>query len=118
MKTKEIGDFGETAAVKYLLKQNYRILRRNFRLKFGEIDIIAEQDGCTVFVEVKTRKNNRFGEPSEYVDRNKQRRIKNAAACFADTVNSDIRFDVIEVFYEQNNGRMLISDINHIENAF
>lgn len=118
MNTKQIGDFGETIAVKYLLKKGYRILRRNFKLKFGEIDIIAQKDGCTVFIEVKTRKNNLFGEPSEYVDYRKQMRIKKTASCYADMINDEIRFDVIEVLYEQNGDRLFISKVNHIENAF
>lgn len=114
MNTKTIGDFGETAATKYLLQKGYKILKRNFRLKMGEIDIIAQEDDCIVFVEVKTRRSNRYGEPSEYVDFRKQRRIKNAAACFTDVINNDVRFDVIEVFYDRTG----VSKINHIEDAF
>ncbi len=118
MNTKQIGDFGETIAVKYLLKNGYKILRRNFKLKFGEIDIIAKKDGCIVFTEVKTRRSSRFGEPSEYVDYRKQMRIKKTASCYADMINDEIRFDVIEVLYEQNGDRLFISRVNHIENAF
>ena len=76
MTTKEIGDFGEKAAEDYLVEMDYLILERNYRLKFGEIDIIAARDGGLVFVEVKTRKSNLFGEPSEYVDRKKQERVR------------------------------------------
>ena len=93
MTTKEIGDFGEKAAEDYLVEMDYLILERNYRLKFGEIDIIAARDGGLVFVEVKTRKSNLFGEPSEYVD-------------------------VIEVFYEEKNGELFLVKVNHIENAF
>ena len=118
MNTKQIGEFGERAAGKYLADGGYRILRYNFRLKMGEIDIIAEKDGCIVFVEVKTRKNNSFGEPSEYVNRNKQMRIRKAAACYMDIMNNDVRFDVVEVFYEQRGAEMVVNKINHIENAF
>lgn len=114
MNTKEIGDFGEQAAVDYLLTKNYKILKRNFRMKMGEVDIIVQKDGCMVFVEVKTRKNNNFGEPSEYVDFRKQMRIKKAAACYTDVINNDVRFDVIEVFYDHFG----VKKINHIENAF
>ena len=101
MTTKEIGDFGEKAAEDYLVEMDYLILERNYRLKFGEIDIIAAKDGGLVFVEVKTRKSNLFGEPSEYVDRKKQERVKKAAMVYADVENTDMRFDVIEVFYEE-----------------
>lgn len=118
MNTKTIGDFGEKVAEEYLEEMDYEILERNFRLKFGEVDIIAEKDGCIVFVEVKTRKNNLFGEPSEYVDRRKQERVKRAAASYIDVVNNDVRFDVIEVFYEEKNGKLFLTKVNHIENAF
>ncbi len=118
MNTKEIGDFGENAAVKYLSDLSYRILKRNFRLKCGEIDIIAKDGGCIVFVEVKTRRSNLFGEPSEYVDSRKQSRIKKAAACYTDIENNDIRFDIVEVFYAEKNGGSVINKINHIKNAF
>ena len=124
MTTKEIGDFGEKAAEDYLVEMDYLILERNYRLKFGEIDIIAEVDlivlinGELVFVEVKTRKSNLFGEPSEYVDRKKQERVKKAAMVYADVENTDMRFDVIEVFYEEKNGELFLVKVNHIENAF
>lgn len=118
MNTKQIGDFGEKAAEEYLEDMDYEILERNFRLKFGEVDIIAEKDGCTVFVEVKTRKNNLHGNPSEFVDFRKQRRIRKAAACYRDLVNDDVRFDVIEVIYDDFHGSLVAADINHIENAF
>lgn len=118
MNTKTIGDFGEKAAEEYLVEMDYDILERNFRLKCGEIDIIAEQDCCIVFVEVKTRKSNQFGEPSEYVDYKKQERIKKTAAVYVDIENTDMRFDVIEVFYEEKNEELFLIKVNHIENAF
>ena len=118
MTTKEIGDFGEKAAEDYLVEMDDLILERNYRLKFGEIDIIAARDGGLVFVEVKTRKSNLFGEPSEYVDRKKQERVKKAAMVYADVENTDMRFDVIEVFYEEKNGELFLVKVNHIENAF
>lgn len=116
--TKDIGDFGEDAAEKYLKDKDYEILKRNFRLKFGEIDIIAKQNNCVVFVEVKTRKSSDFGQPSEYVNLRKQIRIKKAAAVYIDIENNDIRFDVIEVFYSESGGKPVLNSINHIENAF
>ncbi len=118
MNTKHIGDYGENAAQEYLENKGYEILKRNFRLKCGEIDIIAEDNGCIVFVEVKTRKSNLFGEPGEYVDRRKQERVKKAAGCFTDIVNNDVRFDVVEVLYIEKSGKMTVTGINHIENAF
>ncbi len=118
MTTKEIGDFGENAAARYLEDNGYTILKRNFRLKFAEVDIIAEKDGCTVFAEVKTRLTNSFGNPGEYVDHRKQQRIQKAATCYVDVENTDVRFDVIEVLYSETNGTPQITNVNHIENAF
>ncbi len=118
MTTKEIGDFGESIAVKYLEQKGYDIVERNFRMKCGELDIIAQDGECLVFVEVKTRKSNRFGEPSEYVDYKKQQRIKKTAMIYADSENTDMRFDVVEVLYEEKYGEMYLVEVNHIENAF
>ncbi len=118
MNTKQIGDFGEKAAAEYLEENDYEILERNFRLKFGEIDIIAEKNDCIVFVEVKTRRDNIFGEPSQYVDYKKQNHIKNAAAVYTNIEYTDMRFDVIEVFYAEKNGKFYVKELRHIENAF
>lgn len=118
MTTKEIGDFGEMAACGYLVDGGYEILKRNFRMKTGEIDIIAKHEGCTVFVEVKTRKSNLFGEPSEYVDRRKIEHIRRTALLYAGRLDLDMRFDVIEVIYFTDNGRLGVKKINHIKDAF
>ena len=114
--TKEIGEFGERVACEYLEDKGYDILKRNFRVKTGEIDIIAKDDECTVFVEVKTRQNNNFGEPSEAVDYRKQQKLIKTAACYTDIENNEIRFDVVEVFYDIKDMKVL--KVNHIENAF
>ncbi len=118
MNTKQIGDFGENAAAEFLEDNDYEILERNFRMKFGEIDIIAEKDGCMVFVEVKTRRGNAFGEPSQYVDYRKQRHIRQTASAYANIETTEMRFDVIEVFYGENNSGYYVKKIGHIENAF
>ena len=57
------GKEGEKAAVKFLKKQGYRIIEKNYRNKSGEIDIVAEQDQVLVFVEVKSRADGEYGEP-------------------------------------------------------
>ncbi len=118
MTTKEIGDCGERVAVRYLENKGYEIIERNFRMKMGEIDIIAECDATVVFVEVKTRKSNTYGEPSEYVNAKKQAHIKNTAMVYMKSIDMDVRFDVIEVMYELIYGEMEITKINHIEGAF
>jgi putative endonuclease len=111
-----IGDKGENIACGYLVNRGYKIIKRNYNCKFGEIDIVSKKDDCLVFVEVKTRKNNFFGEPQEAVDWRKLERINMAIDCFLvfykieDKFN--LRIDVIEIIFDTNNGRY---SINHIE---
>ena len=107
---------GQQAAEGYLQKKGYKILARNYRLKSGEVDLIAKADGYIVFVEVKFRRGLSHGLPREAVNSTKQRRIMNTAihylACHGLT-DSDIRFDVVEVL--EQHGQLYAS---HIENAF
>lgn len=116
--TKEIGDWGESAACEHLEEHGYEIVKRNFRLKCGEIDIIAKKNGTMVFAEVKTRRNTDFGRPSEYVDFRKQEKIRKTALCFVKSLDTDMRFDVVEVLYKEVCGKFETTRINHIENAF
>lgn len=67
MSNKQTGDYGETLACEFLKKQSYKILERNFRIRGGEIDIIAKDIVDLVFVEVKTRYTHEFGSPAESV---------------------------------------------------
>ena len=73
----ELGILGERIAVKFLRKNGYRILARNFRIRYGEIDCIMVDpvDDCTVFVEIKTRTNTVFGTPEEAVTPRKLKEI-------------------------------------------
>ena len=75
MKTQISGKLGEDAACKYLKKQNYQILERNYRKRYGEIDIIAQKSNKLIFAEVKTRSGERYGTPSEAVTFSKQQKI-------------------------------------------
>lgn len=65
MSTKQTGNYGEDLACNYLKKQGYKILERNFRIRGGEIDIVAKDGDTLVFVEVKTRFSHEFGEPAD-----------------------------------------------------
>lgn len=116
--SKYIGDIGESAACDYLTEKGYAIIKRNFRLKCGEIDIIAKKDTTTVFVEVKTRRSAAYGQPSEYVDLRKQAKIRKTAMCYIKSLDTDMRFDVIEVLYKEFHGNFEMTSINHIQNAF
>ncbi|MDD6736278.1 MAG: YraN family protein [Clostridiales bacterium] len=118
MTTKEIGDFGEKAACRYLKRRGMEIVERNFRTRSGEIDIIAKDGSATVFVEVKTRRTKDFGNPGEFVDYRKQEKIMKTAVYYLGRDDVEMRFDVIEVLYRVRLGKPWVSEINHIENAF
>ena len=77
----EIGKWGENLACKYLEKNNYEIIERNFLCHQGEIDIIAKDRNQReiIFIEVKTRSNLKYGNPAEAVNKEKQRHIKQVA---------------------------------------
>ena len=108
------GSSGERIAEEYLKKEGYDILARNFRTRLGEIDIVASKDEYLVFVEVKARKSEAYGFPSESVTYAKQRKISMVASQYIKLnmyFGAAVRFDVVEVYLTE--GR-----INHIENAF
>lgn len=111
---KYTGNMGEDEVCKYLIKNNYKILQRNFLCKSGEIDIIAIDKNEYVFIEVKTRLSKKCGRPVDAVDANKRKHIINATRYYIyinRLENRNIRFDVIEVYFYRRT-------INHIKNAF
>lgn len=118
MKDKELGKKGEQLAAKYLENScGYTLIKQNFTTKIGEIDIIAQDHGTIVFIEVKTRMTIRYGVPSEAVNKRKQQKIGKVAACFLcqqKRWQHPCRFDVIEVYAKNDNS----IKINHIKNAF
>ena len=112
----ETGINGEEIATNYLKNIGYKIHTRNFNSYFGEIDIIALDDNELVFVEVKTRTQNLFGQPADAVDINKKHHIYKTAEYFVllnNLENAFIRFDVIEIYIYKNNEIKL----SHIKNA-
>jgi putative endonuclease len=112
----DLGRHGEDAAAGYLKKLKYKILVRNFRVKSGEIDIIARDGNCLVFVEVKTRTSDSFAQPIESVGFHKQQKLRRLADRYLAThafQECDVRFDVISII--QRGGR---AEIEHIRNAF
>ncbi len=76
---KNLGKIGENLALNYLKSHSFSIFEKNFRSKFGEIDIIAEKNHCLYFIEVKTRSNLDHGYPYEAVNKRKIYHIKKAA---------------------------------------
>ncbi len=108
---------GERLAADHLEAHGYHIRERNFRCREGEIDIIAEKDGCLAFVEVKTRRGSSMGEAAESVTPVKAMRILRAAETY-DQDRTDLppdrRIDVVAVDLTPR-GRLL--RVEHIENA-
>ena len=95
-----LGEHGEKLAVGYLRRKRYRILKTNFRNRFGEIDIIARQGDVLCFIEVKTRRSTETGEPLESIDNRKQRQIFKTATAFLQKRNlldSHVRFDALGI---------------------
>lgn len=107
----KLGKAGEKKAVKYLRRQGYKIVERNWKNPFGEVDVIAFKDDVYAFVEVKTRLSDVFGLPSEAVNfARKQKYIRGAEYYFLNkNIVHTVRFDIIEIFK---------NELNHIENAF
>lgn len=106
---------GEDIAVKYLEKNGYVVLKRNFYCRQGEIDIVAKQDNEIVFVEVKTRTNVNYGVPSDAINFIKLAHMVKSAKYFLyinDLLNSCIRFDVVEVLLF--NGKFNVRHIKQV----
>ncbi len=94
------GRRGEDAATRYLLRRGYEIVARNWTCPAGEADIIARTDDAIVFVEVKTRKDEDKGLPSEAVDERKRKKYEDIAMFFLrnyDVCDVRVRFDVISL---------------------
>jgi putative endonuclease len=112
-----LGRFGERLAVAHLEAKGYAVLDRNFRCREGEIDIIAQNDGCLVFVEVRTRRGDAMGTALESVTPLKCARLVAAAEAYCQQhpqAAPERRIDVIAVDLTPG-GRLL--QLQHIENA-
>ena len=113
------GAWGEAVAAQYLKKKRYKIVACNYRCRFGEIDIIAANRKCLLFVEVKTRKSAKFASAAEFVDSYKQERLRTTAELYLSENPTKLqpRFDVIEV-YAPDGVDTKDPIINHMEDAF
>ncbi|MBI5893271.1 MAG: YraN family protein [Deltaproteobacteria bacterium] len=112
----DLGKAGEDEAVSFLNKQGFKILERNYRCCYGEIDIIAVEKGTIVFAEVKTRKTLTYGLPQAAVDFRKQRQLSKIAAHYIAEKrlkNTPARFDVVGISLLENETK-----IELIRNAF
>ncbi|SFG40650.1 putative endonuclease [Desulfotomaculum arcticum] len=112
---RSLGIQGEDIAAQYLQKKGLVILERNFRCRLGEIDIIARDGDCLVFIEVKTRSSDRFGLAQDSITRQKIYKVRRLAQAYLaqrSFSGLNVRFDVVAV----NSAREI--KVTHIENAF
>lgn len=111
-----LGRKGEKYAAKHLKEKGYHVVEQNYRCRMGEVDIIAKDGDVWVFVEVKTRRNNRYGTPGESITNEKKEHFVNTVAHYAmvkGIYDKEMRIDVIEVFVDG-----IRIEINHIPDAF
>ena len=119
-----LGNLGEDSAAKFLRKNGYRVLERNYVDEGYEVDIIARRQDILAFVEVKSRtighENPREPRPASAVTPEKQRRIIRAAKAYVAHHPTDkkIRFDIVEVYYDGEGSKRRVREINHLEGAF
>ncbi|CAN5897570.1 YraN family protein [soil metagenome] len=102
--------------MKYLTGQGYELVERNYRTRYGEIDLVLRQKNTLVFVEVKLRTGTGYGDPLESVTPRKQDQVRAVAEQYLDEVEpqfTDLRFDVVGIIV--GNGK---STVSHVENAF
>ena len=118
LQRRQTGQTGEEIAARFLHRKGFRILERNYRCDVGEIDLIAEDRGTVVFVEVKTRKSLASGAPEEAVDREKRRKIIRAAQRYLQPWSrwpQHVRFDVVGIELGEDDRP---ADIRHTPGAF
>jgi putative endonuclease len=111
-----VGRAGEEAAVQYLCQQGYHVLERNYRCRFGEIDLIARDGSTLAFIEVKTRRSQTFGPAAAAVTREKQRNLVKASQVYLTQkrkADEFCRFDVVTIELDAQTPR-----IELIKNAF
>ena len=109
------GFFGEEIAVNYLKSLNYQIIRRNYYTPYGEIDIIAKERECYIFVEVKLRRSKAYGHPLEQLPQKKRERLIQSAQLYLEEnkiTKCDWRFDYITLLLSGETYK-----VTHLKNA-
>lgn len=111
----KIGHIGESIASKYLRKKGYRIIERNYKTKYAEIDLVVHRGSILVFVEVRTRTGKRFGSPEESIKKDKLYRLVKNAQAYMNRIRyyKEFRIDAICIILDENSCLMRIS---HYEN--
>jgi len=110
------GKLGEETAAKFLEKKGYKIISRNFKTRYSEIDLIAREKNSLVFIEVRTRVGEEFGLPEETLNKEKKRRLKRAAEAFAafNKWKGSFRIDAVCVVLDENQKAARISRYENI----
>jgi putative endonuclease len=102
-RARQVGVDGETLVASYLQKLGAEVIARNWRIKEGEIDIVARLDDTLLFVEVKSRTSSAFGHPLEAIDRAKAHRLQRLALAWIslhDQWGAEYRIDAAAVNFE------------------
>ncbi len=104
-KHNRLGATGEALAVKWLQNRAFTILQQNWRHSYYEVDIIASKENVLHFIEVKTRRNKKFGEPEESVDQKKMLNLMNAGEEYQYQFPQwkRVQYDVLSVSIDSNN---------------
>lgn len=111
-----IAKIGEELACEYLVRKGYKIIERNFRKKYQEIDIIAISDSTLVFIEVKTRRSDSFGSPFESITPWKLKHLVRLAQYYKQlhtSLSDYMRIDAIGIILSPNNK---LENLEHLEN--
>ncbi|MFT6869806.1 MAG: putative endonuclease [Paraglaciecola sp.] len=111
----ELGKKGENLAIGFLIKNDYKILEKNYRYLKAEVDIIAQKNNVLVVVEVKTRSSDYFGDPQDFITPKKIKLLLSAIDYYVvqRDLNVEVRFDIIAILLQKNETK-----IEHLEDAF
>jgi putative endonuclease len=111
----DLGKKGEQLAIDFLIKNEYKILEKNYRYLKAEVDIIAQKESTLVVVEVKTRSTDYFGDPQDAVNPKKIKHLVSAIDYYIidRDLDVEVRFDIIAIIHQNNKTK-----IEHLEDAF
>lgn len=112
-----LGKLGEDLAARRLAAQGYSVRERNWRCPTGELDLVLERDDALIFVEVRTRRGDRFGTPEESITPRKRARLISAALTYLDAHAATDRAWRIDVVAIEIGPRGEVVRFNHLENA-
>jgi putative endonuclease len=111
----ELGKEGEKLAINFLIKNNYKILEKNYRYLKAEVDIIAQKENILVAIEVKTRSSDYFGNPQDSITPKKIKLLVSAIDYYVvqRDLDVEVRFDIIAIIHHKKETK-----IEHLEDAF